>query len=179
MPAEDKERPPNGAGWVVELRGYIFHQRQRDFVVGTLLANIAAKGKQAGAAPKPGEPPDPIGGKVSHPMLYRYKWVDNHQPGEFKLIDGSDLYLLVQGSSPGRVVDRAPAPGNPGSQVAASPSRREGWQPIPHRTAAEREAGKHLEGAQGAAKIVKGQFIRTEFIVLFIWREPTQDVVPK
>jgi hypothetical protein len=149
--------------------------------VETLLANIAAKGRQAGPAAKPGESSDPVAGKVSHPVLYRYKPVENYKIGTFELINGSDLYTLVQGSPPGKVADRtAPAGGSAEAVIAAH--KRDGWRPLgiafaPFRKDADIPL-KPLQGAEGNIKAVKGQYICTEFIILFIWREPTKDVAP-
>jgi type IV pilus assembly protein PilM len=178
MPADDKTKAPNGPGWIVELRGYTFHQGQRDFVVDTLLANIAAKGAKAEAAPKPGEPGDPIGGKVSHPVLYRYKPVENHQPGKFELIENSDMFLLVQGGIPGKAGDRAPG----GAAGMLGGGKRDGWKPLGANAATLKprdadQPARPLDASAGRAEVKKGQYVRTEFIILFIWREPTWDVV--
>jgi type IV pilus assembly protein PilM len=108
----------SAAGWVVELRGYVYHQRRESFVIDTLVANLnrlARKGKAkpaaeqpadaAAAAPdKPGEEgkkpemEDPIANKISHAFLYDFKPVDNPVPGQFDLIGGSFLVGLVPGA---------------------------------------------------------------------------------
>src|SRR5262249_46820902 len=152
-------------------RGYTFHPTQRDFVVDTLLANIASRGKGSGAAPKPGESEDPVVGRVSHPVLYRYKPVSNHQPGRFDLIGGSDLAILATGSSPGKVVERPPPGAGGAGAGAAGGSKRDGWKPLGNAATAafqpREDPNKHLEGAEGKVKHVKGQTLRTEFIILF------------
>jgi hypothetical protein len=57
-----KETPPEGAGWVIEIRGSTFHKNRRQFVLDTLLRNLAVNGRltlpleTAGGA-APGAPP--------------------------------------------------------------------------------------------------------------------------
>ncbi|OAI54270.1 hypothetical protein AYO44_15245 [Planctomycetaceae bacterium SCGC AG-212-F19] len=182
MPKEDKEKGPTGAGWVVELRGYTYHQAQRDFVVDTLMANIIATGGKAAPPKKTDEPEDPIAGKISHPVLYKDMWVENSIPGQFKLIDSSDLYLLVHGAPPGKTAAASGPPPGAGTPALADPgTRRDGWRALGLASAAYAprdldRPNNFLQGAQGAPKPVeKGKYIRTEFIILFIWREPTFD----
>ena len=59
--------PPDGGGWIIEIRGSTYHKAGRQFVLDTLLRNIAVNGRKdlplepaAGAAP-PGTPPVPPG----------------------------------------------------------------------------------------------------------------------
>src|SRR5262249_13419867 len=84
-PAHDQKNVPLGSGWVVELRGYTYHDQQRKFVVETFVDNLATRGRKPVAA-KDGEPPDPIGGKVSHPVLYKFTWMQNAGSAPFDLI---------------------------------------------------------------------------------------------
>jgi hypothetical protein len=183
MPKEDKEKGPTGPGWVVELRGYTYHQAQRDFVVNTLMANIIAGAGKTAPAKKGDEPEDPIAGKISHPVLYKDMWDDNYVPGKFKLIDTSDLYLLVHGAPPGKTAAAAggPPPAGGAPALADPGTRRDGWRPLGLAGGgyAPRDLDRpnnYLQGAQGAPKPVEqGKHIRTEFIILFIWREPTFD----
>ena len=65
-PKEIIDKPPEGSGWVVEVRGYTFHHKREPFVIETLLANLARLGAQvdaapaaSGAAPGPGTPAAP------------------------------------------------------------------------------------------------------------------------
>jgi type IV pilus assembly protein PilM len=60
-PMSDFGKPPDGRGWVVELRGYTFHHKMQPFVVDTLVSNLARFGgavEQAPAAGAPGKPGD-------------------------------------------------------------------------------------------------------------------------
>jgi type IV pilus assembly protein PilM len=197
MPAEDQKTLPSGSGWVVELRGYTYHDQQRKFIVETLVDNIATKARKA-AEVKDGEPPDPIAGKdgklITHPVLYKFTWMQNAGSAPFELIGGSDLHVLATGQQLGKLKggkmillddQSATAPPAGGKDAPPPPvSRsRKGWKPL----------GKALdsytapeEGAAPKAKVLvgdtkglpvkeKGQYVRTEFVVLFIWREPTFD----
>jgi type IV pilus assembly protein PilM len=70
-PEELYYKPPEGKGWVIELRGYTFHRDQETFVLETLVENLARLGREAEAAPAAepgGKPPvapasPPPGGK--------------------------------------------------------------------------------------------------------------------
>jgi type IV pilus assembly protein PilM len=127
-PTADKERKPEGAGWIVELRGFTVHPRDRtgqSYVIDCLIENIARKGNpQPPASPvasapggdaKPaagneaGEPAakpaekkneDPVIGRISHVLLYK------------AAPDG-----LINGSSP-----LAQLAGGPAAATAATPS---------------------------------------------------------
>jgi type IV pilus assembly protein PilM len=180
MPEEERKAPPTGAGWVVEIRGYTHHQRQRDFVVETFLDNLATKARKAGGE-KPGEPPDPLNGKISHSIWYRSK--AKKEARDFELINHSDLHYLITSKSlgkqkPGMAPITPPVlPGQP----APAANRREGWKPFGMTMSTylprgeEGEAHKPLAGSSEKITAEKGQFIRTEFIILFVWREPTFD----
>jgi len=182
MPEEEKKTPPTGAGWVVEVRGYTYNRLQRGFVAETFVDNLINRSRAA----KPSAD-DPIGGKVSHVCLYKYKWVQNAMAGRFDLIENSDLYVLVHGAPPGRNLDRnQPPPSGPGAAAGAAPLAasnriREGWKPLGMAVNDYVARDAFVVGAEGAApKGERGQNIRTEFIVLFAWQEPTfdEDVAP-
>jgi hypothetical protein len=60
---------PTGKGWVIEVRGYTFHHRERFFIQDTFIKNLVAKGMPAfvagggkptapAAPPGPGTPPN-------------------------------------------------------------------------------------------------------------------------
>jgi type IV pilus assembly protein PilM len=80
----DKGAPaPDGPGWVVELRGYTFHQAKQQFVIDALVGNLATHRREvnkegtpaaAGGAPapvaappKPGAAPPPAPAAASAP----------------------------------------------------------------------------------------------------------------
>ena len=43
---KDAKTPPDGKGWVVELRGYTFHKDSSQFLIDTLVNNLAARRKK-------------------------------------------------------------------------------------------------------------------------------------
>jgi type IV pilus assembly protein PilM len=56
----EKNTPPEGKGWLVELRGYTYHGKGRPLVKEALLQNLATKGKKMtvpGEAPADATPP--------------------------------------------------------------------------------------------------------------------------
>jgi type IV pilus assembly protein PilM len=196
MPDDQKKNPPTGSGWVVEVRGYTYHTKQRAFIVETFIQNLIQNSTRADKARRPGEI-EPVTGKVSHVVLYRYRWVEKPLPGKFELVDGSDLYTLVHGGPLGKKLDDrsagiplAPvAPVPPGGKAASAPvvqlpgmanQVREGWRPLGLARDHYQSRGDELvllKGPQDQAsgKAQPGQYIRTEFIALFVWKEPTFD----
>jgi type IV pilus assembly protein PilM len=59
-----KEAPPDGAGWVMEIRGSTYHRDGRKFILDTLVHNLAKNSRlnlpmtgAAGGAAAPGTPP--------------------------------------------------------------------------------------------------------------------------
>jgi type IV pilus assembly protein PilM len=67
MLEKDQKSPPDGKGWIVELRGYTFHRDSSEFVIATLVNNLAThlRTEQAAAGAKTGakesaptKPPD-------------------------------------------------------------------------------------------------------------------------
>jgi type IV pilus assembly protein PilM len=51
LSAEDKSKEPDGAGWVVEVRGYTYHDRPRlEFIEHTLVWKLANHAKEAAKA---------------------------------------------------------------------------------------------------------------------------------
>lgn len=178
MPKEDQEKPPTGAGWVVELRGYTYHREQRKFVADTLIENLATRLRQP-VPDDPSKPLDPISGKVSHVVLLRYKWVQNHVTGVFELINRSELYPLATGNKP-RNPNQVDAPEgfgpNRGEQpVVLQGKDRSKWKPLPNievgfKTRGSDELNPPIDKT---APKSDGRSVRTEFVIYFIWKEPT------
>ena len=52
---KDAKTPPDGKGWVVELRGYTFHKDRSQFLIDTLVNNLAtrAQKEESGSGAKP------------------------------------------------------------------------------------------------------------------------------
>jgi hypothetical protein len=46
----DVKTPPSGKGWVVEVRGYTFHKDRSQFLINTLVANLAARAQKQEAS---------------------------------------------------------------------------------------------------------------------------------
>jgi type IV pilus assembly protein PilM len=46
----DAKAPPSGKGWVVEVRGYTFHKDRSQFLINTLVANLAARAQKQEAS---------------------------------------------------------------------------------------------------------------------------------
>jgi type IV pilus assembly protein PilM len=46
----DGKSPPAGKGWVVEVRGYTFHKDRSQFLINTLVANLAARAQKQEAS---------------------------------------------------------------------------------------------------------------------------------
>jgi type IV pilus assembly protein PilM len=66
-PKEQFNKPPEGKGWVIELRGYTFHHKGRVFIMETLLENLARYGippadAAPAEAPKPDKATTPVAG---------------------------------------------------------------------------------------------------------------------
>jgi len=99
-----KPKKVEGAGWVVEIRGYTDHHKGTQFIKDSLIKNLqnmdrfeAAKddkkiGKYiVGVA-------DPVKGKVSHAFIYKV-WMGKAQPNTFEYITDSTLDKILGGSS--------------------------------------------------------------------------------
>ena len=58
-PMTDFDKKPEGAGWIIEIRGWTYHHAQESFIRNTLLENLARLGiqKPKAAAPADGKPP--------------------------------------------------------------------------------------------------------------------------
>jgi type IV pilus assembly protein PilM len=109
--------PPDGAGWVVELRGYTFCDQDTKSPIRllkeTLINKLAAVGQKHDAAggknvddSKPIDPTDShaawqrvIEGQVSHPFVYLAETYQNPEPGKFVKIGSSVLDTLLGTSS--------------------------------------------------------------------------------
>jgi type IV pilus assembly protein PilM len=115
------EMLPEGAGWIVELRGHTY-QKDLEFIQRTLVYNLNKMGFGSGLAPAtlpPGTDPstiDPIKGRISHAFEF-FHWGDKEpQPGTFKWIDKSYLQDVMTGGTGGQVS----APGGPGGNMPSA-----------------------------------------------------------
>jgi type IV pilus assembly protein PilM len=159
-------------GWLVEVRGFTYHEKGKDFVVDTLVENLAYP--EGASIPLPKEMKQmlfpenketkQIDRKVRFVFLYKYHKDPNPQSGVFQLISTSWLGsalgtggALAQGGGLGGRLGGA-MPGGPGKgmpgyggedkdkAVEAKPSgpNRDAWRPLGE------VASASLGGAPGA-----------------------------
>jgi hypothetical protein len=224
-PLEQWSNHPKGKGWIVEVRGYTFHNRNQEFLIDTFVENIVQMGMpdhgkkpaDPAATPDSGEPavegeqaapaasPDkgPVINRISHVILYKTQMTDvigtaTAAPPPFALINRSVLDdLLLTGTTPGSQgfsTDTTMGMGEgstDGALAAPTPAAmRASWVPLGGAT--DPQAGYGLQdgtnerrydsfpmdpmgrsetgpNAQTNAPVHK----RTEFVILFIWSEPT------
>jgi type IV pilus assembly protein PilM len=106
-PKDQFKQNPTGAGWVIELHGWTYHQGKENFIKNTLLENLARLGlprkktdAPAGGAAPPGgtpapaapateqkeqEPLGPVINRISHVVLY--KTAESPDNGPFEILD--------------------------------------------------------------------------------------------
>lgn len=129
-PVEHQKSPPEGEGWVVELRGYTFHWDELNFVNRAVLDNLAAWGVrnnlvaaavvpmptadgmppaagapmgEAGAAPEGTPPPTagPVVNRMSHFTLFQYDRSATTSRSNFRYQPGAILTSLIGGGATG------------------------------------------------------------------------------
>jgi type IV pilus assembly protein PilM len=128
IPADGKkysENPPEGPGWVVELRGSTYNHLNRAFLIDTLVYNlnrIGALGKDINPKPLQAGELDPMRGKVGHAFLYYVREVKDPQPGTFVHINSTELPQLFSAGA-----DAGGMPGMPGGKGGGVP----GMMPTP------------------------------------------------
>lgn len=212
LPESDLKNPPgdNDKGWVVELRGYTYHDKGNVFVINVLMQNIVRRAAEKGArwpieltTPPPAAaddktPTPPAGGgdqpaatvrPVSHVILFN----SNEKKGAsastpFELINDSKLKEVVSSTAsaaaPPPAGGQAPpanvgiggppnAPGGPpaGAPVGGNPNAGGGtsdWKPLGSEQLGSTTATGGKQPASGSKT-----YTRTEFVIFFIWREPT------
>jgi type IV pilus assembly protein PilM len=152
-------------------------------------------GKPEGRRHKEKPPADPVYGLVSHVLLYKYNSKDAQvAAGKFDLIDKTALPELLnaargggEGRGPGGPGGPGPG-GRPGRHEgvgdASSSHSRAGWVPLGGGASAlgngpvGREAGPGPVGPANPATSTtepskQAKETKTEFVILFVWREPT------
>jgi type IV pilus assembly protein PilM len=115
MPSEQKAKAPDGKGWVIELRGYTYHQGA-NFINDTLMDNIVRIGKvrvapagdaagaggaagtvgatgATGASDKPATNEGPVIGSVSHVVMIKTLYLKDGDP--FDLVNNGVLTTYV------------------------------------------------------------------------------------
>ena len=183
-------------GWVVEIRGYTYHENidKLDFVEDTIVENLRNP-----THIKDKEMTDRIKERVSHLLVYKIKQVPVPITGRFEYISRSYLPDLMKSEvavrpglgmgEPPPPVNLPPAvlppPGAPGVAGAAAKSR-DAWKPLGDiASSIFTVSGKGpqdlpipqpqiLIPMDKKAKDAALALIvpRTEFVILFVWREP-------
>ncbi len=123
-----KPKAPEGGGWVVELRGYTYHNMGTQFLRRALIANLKKWDQFAAQTATPAEiqkiipgGTDPVGkdkdGKplVSHAFLLMSQPDNNPAPNQFKFIGRPVIDSLISGGG-------ATTPGGPPSMPGGPPS---------------------------------------------------------
>ncbi len=194
LPKRDLENPPgeNDKGWVVELRGYTYHKDANVFVINVLMENIVRKAAEKGvnwpinlepppppAAGTPDRPPPAAGEQpagpprpISHIILYNSTTKPADATTPFEIIAASKVGSLVAGSSTATTSGPPATPTGGGTSPAATPpgggTTTTDWKPLGNES-----LGTAATVTTGQAAAPAGKYKRTEFIILFIWREPT------
>jgi hypothetical protein len=148
-----REAPPEGAGWVIEIRGSTYQKDGRQFFLDTLVRNLTVNGRSKlpleptggapsaapTAAPAEGQPaparrPEDeeaminaiIKDRVRYVFLLTYATDKDPKPGAFKVIGQSYLRDVVSPAGP------ATGPGAPAVTpgAAAPQSGRDTWTPL-------------------------------------------------
>jgi len=209
LPLPEVDKPPSGKGWVVELRGYTFHNKSTLFISQTLMDNLIKKGypdyfgkKEADPMPPPMTPPttpptappptppmpppmgavaekppeaDPVRNKVIRVVMFKDSDVKTSDTRTFANIGNGYLDGLLRGGGTGGPGGTgAPVLGQPPADPnAAAQGARNSWQPLGTLTSVPAAAGAAGAGGKAAVPEQKVPYTRTEFVILFIWQEPT------
>lgn len=177
-------------GWVVEIRGYTYHPKKDEFVQDTLIQNLR----------NPGDLKDlsidedlkkKVAERVSFLHNYKIANVKDPQPGVFSIIETSYLPTLLaeagaaaQPKGGGKQMPGMPAPAAGGGGAGGGGGAPAGaWSPIGDAATKVLASGAGRGGVNGpnnnaninpppAAAGDNKDFVRTEFVVLFLWDEP-------
>ena len=150
---EDRKTPPKGGGWVVEIRGFTYHEKQHDFLLDTLVDNLNTK-RLKPAEPKDAAAKSPAGGGKERPEEGGDRADQGqHQPcvmfplpgkkednAGFEFIKESLLMPLVLGAvatDPAKgPTPPPPPPTKGGSGKSSSANSRANWRPLGRETQA-------------------------------------------
>ena len=204
-PIDHWDKSPDGAGWVVELRGYTFQLDQKRFVQEVLLENLVRYGIVKNGPANNAEAPaagaglpdlGPVVNRVSHVLVYKYLTKKTNERSNFEIIGQSYLANAMRaggfgegGGAPGGMPPGMMPGGGEGGGAGAGGSSRDSWTPVGS-TGSSASAGgfgrggmgggpgETMTGPGGAASTAtttgaKSNHTRTEFVIFFIWKEPT------
>ena len=154
---KDRKELPDGAGWLMEVRGYTYFRQEKifDFLKGCLVDKLVALATPEAAPPAPAGAPAPaaanaptksekedgwdkvIRGKVSHVFLYRYVTDKNPSPIQFQIIGNSVLpgLLTTAASAKGAVPAEPGFPPAGEAQPKATTVGPANWQSLLHEAA--------------------------------------------
>ena len=180
LPAPQKDKKE--AGWIMELRGWTFHRGGLVFVGDTLVENLARRGLPDFKPDKPEEAlPDkgPVINRISHVVLLpspdysdRARTNDTMNFEKINKNVGEKLIKDAIAAIP-RVAAPAGAQGTPApAPVQPTNTGRDQWTPVgtaSHGAVPDRGAAATTPGTTPKG----GEMMRTEFVIVFIWREPT------
>lgn len=182
-----EDRPFPEQGWIIEIRGYTYHEKGRSFVDETFLDNLNYPRNNAETFKFLSE--DPLGQemdsrvrkRISHFLILEEREVPQPKPGVFQILHQLHLPLHVKSEQPKEVVrDRTAGEGGlrgNSEEKSDGPVRknRDGWEMIGEAQGKRAEKGGF--GAQDgkkdekvAAAVIPAK--RTEFVMLFVWQEP-------
>lgn len=128
MLPEDYSAPPEGAGWVVEIRGVTYHKGGRQFIKDTLLRNIQfgpppstrsrfANNRTSNVKPGTGKPENqPVNGEGADPIRDRITHAFLYDCIEVKPVNGNYQTVMI-GSS---IIARLTPPKGAGSSSAGT-----------------------------------------------------------
>lgn len=219
---EAKDKLPK-KGWVVEIRGYTYHDHGESLVIDTIMENLGYPEGVGNVMPE--EMKKQIKAQIGFLVLYKWKKVENPVPGQFEIIKTSTLRSMISGGTgdlkmgPGIGMPAAAPPGPQGPMDAMNPpggdsggggkSTRDSWKPLGEIASVALGAGSGggmgfpggggdvmkmpgsampmptpggpgmmPPGMKGPATATTNRQPRTEFIILFVWKEPTGEAAP-
>jgi type IV pilus assembly protein PilM len=185
-------------GWVVEIRGYTYHKLGEKFVLDTIVENL--KYPRELDEKKDKEMIERIKNRVSY--IYIYDLTEKVIPGtgQGSKIAKSHLRRLVKGQQeaqgnkgpdgPGKITPPGGKEADPKGGGTEQKANRDGWTPIGETAStilvdaafgsgqfgkgfAREKAPPIPSGADSKTPAAAQVLPRTEFVLLFVWREPT------
>jgi type IV pilus assembly protein PilM len=190
-PEKAKLLPPK-EGWVVEVRGYTYHEKPASFVRQTFIENLKKPSQFKNAKEEPlmtKEMIELVENRVGYLNVYKIKTEQNPVAGKYTYIGGSYLKTVIKGEAlkPGENPGGGGAPKRGGQDDAPkAPERvnRELWQPLGESAQLIAREGQAVQvnapvaaqpapgGDKKADKKPAGNPVeRTEFVLLFVWQE--------
>ena len=173
-------------GWIVEIRGYTYHRDKEKFIEYTLIENLKFPNNLKDL-PLDEATRTKIKERVGYLHTYQLKTETSPVPGRFAVIGSCFLPVLLKGEQPaapggfaGGVGGGVGVGGGGGGEAGQVEKRdRLAWRPIGEQASAffGSGGGAFIPGVPPAKGAVAGPadpnaVPRTEFVVVFIWREP-------